>query len=478
MSTANPESDQVWSIELNGINPITDAERHGTPFELFWVWFASNVGILGVVYGAILFSLGLNLWQSIFVALVASALSFALVGVLSVAGKRGGAPMLTLSRAAFGPRGNIAPTLISWISLVGWETVLTITAAYAMLGLLNILGLATNALWTIVSLVIVAALIVILGLLGHATLIWIERLATWLFGILTLLIVIFLIAKTNWPVVLSMKPGPWDTGVLAALSIVAAGTGIGWVNSGADYTRYLPRRSSSGSLVWWTIFGGTLPLLVLMIVGVLLSSRVPNLASAANPIQIIGQALPSWFAIPYLLTAVGGLIAAADLDIYSSGLNLLALGLKAERYKTVLIDGTIMIIGSIYVMLISQNFLGSFESFLELLADGLAAWSAIFLVDMLWRRSYDPDALRDTTSSSRYFYVGGFNIWAFVGWLVGFVISLLFTATPLFTGPFAVGIFAGSSLGFILGFIASIIIYGVSRLFVPRPTAVGEEAVE
>jgi NCS1 family nucleobase:cation symporter-1 len=478
MSTANPESDQVWSIELNGINPITDAERHGTPFELFWVWFASNVGILGVVYGAILFSLGLNLWQSIFVALVASALSFALVGVLSVAGKRGGAPMLTLSRAAFGPRGNIAPTLISWISLVGWETVLTITAAYAMLGLLNILGLATNALWTIVSLVIVAALIVILGLLGHATLIWIERLATWLFGILTLLIVIFLIAKTNWPVVLSMKPGPWDTGVLAALSIVAAGTGIGWVNSGADYTRYLPRRSSSGSLVWWTIFGGTLPLLVLMIVGVLLSSRVPNLASAANPIQIIGQALPSWFAIPYLLTAVGGLIAAADLDIYSSGLNLLALGLKAERYKTVLIDGTIMIIGSIYVMLISQNFLGSFESFLELLADGLAAWSAIFLVDMLWRRSYDPDALRDTTSSSRYFYVGGFNIWAFVGWLVGFVISLLFTATPLFTGPFAVGIFAGSSLGFILGFIASIIIYGVSRLFVPRPTAAGEEAVE
>jgi NCS1 family nucleobase:cation symporter-1 len=478
MSTANPESDQVWSIELNGINPITDAERHGTPFELFWVWFASNVGILGVVYGAILFSLGLNLWQSIFVALVASALSFALVGVLSVAGKRGGAPMLTLSRAAFGPRGNIAPTLISWISLVGWETVLTITAAYAMLGLLNILGLATNALWTIVSLVIVAALIVILGLLGHATLIWIERLATWLFGILTLLIVIFLIAKTNWPVVLSMKPGPWDTGVLAALSIVAAGTGIGWVNSGADYTRYLPRRSSSGSLVWWTIFGGTLPLLVLMIVGVLLSSRVPNLASAANPIQIIGQALPSWFAIPYLLTAVGGLIAAADLDIYSSGLNLLALGLKAERYKTVLIDGTIMIIGSIYVMLISQNFLGSFESFLELLADGLAAWSAIFLVDMLWRRSYDPDALRDTTSSSRYFYVGGFNIWAFVGWLVGFVISLLFTATPLFTGPFAVGIFAGSSLGFILGFIASIIIYGASRLFVPRPTAAGEEAVE
>lgn len=468
MSTTNPTSDQVWSIESNGINPITEEERHGSSFELFWVWFASNVGILGVVYGAILFSLGLNLWQSIFVALAASAVSFALVGVLSIAGVRGGAPMLTLSRAAFGPRGNLGPTLISWISFVGWETVIVITAAYAMLGLLNILGLPANALWTVISLVIVAVLVVILGLLGHATLIWIQRAATWLFGILTLLIVVFLIGKTNWPAILSMKPGPWDTGVLAALSIVAAGTGIGWVNAGADYTRYLPRRSSSGKIVWWTVFGGTLPLFVLMIVGVLLSSRVPNLASAANPIQVIGQALPAWFAVPYLITAVGGLIAAADLDIYSSGLNLLALGLKAERYKTVLIDGVLMIAGSIYVMLISQNFLGSFESFLQLLADGLTAWSAIFLVDMLWRRAYDPAGLSDTGPRSRYFYMGGFNLWAFVGWLVGFIVSLLFTASPLFTGPLAKGIFAGSSLGFVIGFVVSALIYGVSLFFAPR----------
>lgn len=465
MSTTNPASDQVWSIELNGINPITDEERHGSPFELFWVWFASNVGILGIVYGAILFSAGLNLWQSVFVALVASAISFALVGVLSVAGVRGGAPMLTLSRAPFGSRGNFGPTLISWISFVGWETVIVITAAYAMLGLLNLLGLPSNALWTIVSLVIVAVLVVGLGLLGHATLVWIQRAATWLFGILTLLIVIFLITQTKWTTVLAMPAGPWDTGVLATLSIVAAGTGIGWVNAGADYTRYLPRRSSSGAIVWWTVLGGTLPLFVLMIVGVLLSSRVPNLASASNPIQIIGQALPSWFAVPFLITAVGGLIAAADLDIYSSGLNLLALGLKAQRYKTVLIDGVLMIVGSIYVMLIAQNFLGSFESFLQLLADGLAAWSAIFLVDMLWRRDYDPAALVDTSSRSRYFYTGGINIPAFIAWLAGFIVSLLFTASPLFSGPFAIGIFASSSLGFVIGFFVSAILYGLSLFF-------------
>jgi NCS1 family nucleobase:cation symporter-1 len=465
MSVQQPEADRAWAIELHGIDPIKDEERHGSPFELFWIWFAGNIGILGVVYGGILAGAGLNLWQSIFVALVASVVSFALVGVLSIAGVWGGAPMLTLSRAAFGPRGNILPTLISWISLVGWETVIVVTAAYALLGLLNLIGLPSNALWTVVSLVVVAALVVFFGLLGHATLVWIQRAATWLFGLLTLVIVVFLISQTQWTKVLAAPPGPWDSGVLATLSIVAAGTGIGWVNAGADYTRYLPRSSSSRAVVGWTVFGGTLPLFVLMIVGVLLSSRVSNLASAANPIAVIGSALPAWMAVPYLITAVGGLVVAADLDIYSSGLNLLSIGVRLERYKTVLIDGVLMIIGSVYVMLIAQNFLGPFESFLQLLADGLTAWSAVFLVDMLRRKRYDPVALADTGPGSRYFYQGGFNWAALLSWLVGLLAGLAFTSSPFFNGPFARGIFASSSLGFLIGFIVSAVLYAVLMPF-------------
>ena len=204
---------------------------------------------------------------------------------------------------------------------------------------------------------------------------------------------IFLIEKTNWTAALSARPGPWDSGVLATFSIIAAGTGIGWINAGADYARYLPRRFRARSIVFWTTLGSTVPLFVLIMVGVLLSSRVGGLASSANPVQEIGDALPSWMAIPYLLTAIGGLVAAADLSIYSSGLNLLAMGLKVERYKTVLVDGVLMIAGSILVMLVSQTFFAPFESFLQLLADGLAAWGAIFLVDMLVRRGYDAQGL-------------------------------------------------------------------------------------
>src|SRR5262249_45884740 len=208
----------------------------------------ANLGVLGIVYGAILTAAGLNLWQSVLVTLIASAGSFLLVGTLSVAGKWGGAPALTLSRAPFGVRGNLGPTLISWISLVGWETISVITAAYALLGLFGVFGLPANTVTTIISLVVIALLVVLFGLLGHATLVWIQRAGTWIFGILTLLIIVFLLGKTNWSAVLSAPTGPWDTGVLAMLSIIAAGTGIGWANAGADYARYLPRRSKGGSI--------------------------------------------------------------------------------------------------------------------------------------------------------------------------------------------------------------------------------------
>src|SRR5579859_7236387 len=155
-----PETDRVWAIELHGIEPIEERERHGQPFELFWIWCAANIGILGIVYGGILAAAGLNLWQSLLVSLVAPLISFLLVGVLSIAGKWGGAPMLTLSRASFGTRGNLGPALVSWISLVGWETISVITAAYALLGLFNLIGLPTNLFWTIFSLVIIAALVI------------------------------------------------------------------------------------------------------------------------------------------------------------------------------------------------------------------------------------------------------------------------------------------------------------------------------
>ena len=113
-----PESDRVWSIETHGIDPIPESDRHGAPIELFWVWCAANISILGITYGAFLVVFySLNLPQAVVAAAVGTVLSFFLVGYVSLAGKLGGAPTLILSRASFGVVGNALPTLVSYISL-------------------------------------------------------------------------------------------------------------------------------------------------------------------------------------------------------------------------------------------------------------------------------------------------------------------------------------------------------------------------
>lgn len=75
---------------------IPAEDRKGTPKELFFIWFAGNIGILGVVYGAMIVGFQLSFLQSLLAAAV-GALSFALVGYLSLAGRDAGTTTFVLS---------------------------------------------------------------------------------------------------------------------------------------------------------------------------------------------------------------------------------------------------------------------------------------------------------------------------------------------------------------------------------------------
>jgi NCS1 family nucleobase:cation symporter-1 len=82
-----------------------------------------------------------------------------------------------------------------------------------------------------------------------------------------------------------------------------------------------------------------------------------------------------------------GLIGGSVLDIYSSGLALLTAGVRVPRYVAALIDGTVMTIGTIYVVFIaSGDFFTQFQGFLITLGVPIAAWCGIMLADILLRR--------------------------------------------------------------------------------------------
>ena len=120
-----------FGLELNSINTIDEQERHGKARDLFWPWCGANVSVLAISYGAFFLGFGINFTQATIAAFVGTVLSFLLVGISSLAGKRSNAPTMILSRAIFGVKGNVFPGLLSYLVFVGWETVLVAVATLA-----------------------------------------------------------------------------------------------------------------------------------------------------------------------------------------------------------------------------------------------------------------------------------------------------------------------------------------------------------
>ena len=153
-------------IETNGINVIDESERKGSSAGLFWPWCASNISVLAVSYGSFVLGFGISLTQALVATVVGAVVSFFLVGLVSIAGKRGSAPTLVLSRAAFGRVGNGLPGLVSYLLLVGWETVLVSLATLATATVFDRLGWASGDSTKVAAFVVVAGVIVAAGVLG------------------------------------------------------------------------------------------------------------------------------------------------------------------------------------------------------------------------------------------------------------------------------------------------------------------------
>ena len=127
-------------IERAGIEIIPESERTAKPRDLFWPWFAANVSVFGMSYGAFVLGFGISFWQALIVSVVGIVLSFLACGVIAVAGKRGSAPTMILSRAAFGVTGQKVPGVVSWLTSIGWETFLAIMAVLATATVITQLG--------------------------------------------------------------------------------------------------------------------------------------------------------------------------------------------------------------------------------------------------------------------------------------------------------------------------------------------------
>ena len=393
-------------IERTGIEIIPESDRTAKPRDLFWPWFAANVSVFGMSYGSFVLGFGISLWQATVVSVVGIIVSFFLCGLIAIAGKRGSAPTMILSRAAFGVQGQKLPGIVSWLTSIGWETSLAITAVLATTTVFRSLGWLSaddqGIGLKIVATVAVAALIVAASVLGYHTIMKLQSVLTWLTGAMTVLFLILTFESINWSTAFSRPDGTLAQ-TIGALVMVMTGFGLGWINIAADWSRYQKRTASDGQIIAWNTIGGSVAPIVLVFFGLLLAGSNQELMDAvgSDPIGALATLLPTWVLVPFLIVAILTLVSGAVLGIYSSGLTLLSLGIRIPRPAAAGIDGVILTAGTIFVVFFATSFIGPFQSFLITLGVPMASWAGILIADILRRRrDYDEAALFD--SNGRY----------------------------------------------------------------------------
>ena len=373
--------------ELNSTNLIAENERRGSARDLFWPWCGANVSLLALSYGSFFLGFGISFWQATFAAIAGTVLSFLLVGFSSLAGKKSNATTMVLSRAAFGVKGNVLPGALTYLLLVGWETVLVSLATLATGTVFERVGNVDRNIAMTIGFLIAVSLTLIGGVLGFSVIMKLQKYLTLITIFLTLGYIVLTIDIVKWSALMDGPSGPIQSFV-GALIFGITGIGLGWVNAAADYSRYLPRTVKSVSVVGWTVLGASIVPIVLVIYGAALSASDQKLseAIAMDPIGALTTLLPTWYLVLFSLVAILGLVGGAILDLYSSGLTLVSLGVPIKRHVAAVIDGVLMLLGTIYIVWIAKNFFIPFQGFLITLGVPVAAWSAIFVTDVLLRK--------------------------------------------------------------------------------------------
>jgi purine-cytosine permease-like protein len=258
--------------------------------------------------------------------------------------------------------------------------------------------------------------------------------------------------------------------MMGGLAFTITLSGLGWVESGNDFSRYLPRQADRKSIVGWVFLGTAIPQAALMLLGAAVATYVQ--IDSKDPFNSFPHAFSSWFLVPFLVVAIVQLFAINSMDLYSSGVTLQALGLPIKRWNAVLLDTVIGCAITAYAVF-SAGFSRLLADFVAAVIAWIGPWMAIFLVDWLLRHQrYVPLELQRTDAGGLYWRRGGVHWPALAAQALGIVASVLAFNQTFYVGPIAEA-FGGGGADFSV--FTGILVGGLSYFILAR-RGVGREA--
>jgi purine-cytosine permease-like protein len=435
---AGDARDSFGSIETRGIDIIPDIERKSKPRELFTVFFGPQFGYGNMLFGALAIAFGLGWWAA-FTAITVGSVAGSLVflAVTPVSPKTGTNTQVS-SGAAFGVRGRLLGSGITWFIAVGFFIILVYTSGEAIIYTFS-RWFGTSKSLTALSVAMIAVLIVtcLSAVLGHRTLERSNRVITVLSIIVGVLIFVVFAGKFHVTHGGQYLLGSfWPTWFLSATT--AASLPISWGPFVGDYGRYIPANASSRQVGAYGF------------AGIFLGCWLGMVAAAFAATSFVGQAgnfvpgftgtMPAWFLVPALIVlGLGSNISSAGMSLYNASLDIGSwpLFFRVKRWITA-VGLSAIVFGLTYIFVVATNFLTNVESFVTIMIVTATPWMVIVGIDFLRRRGqYAPVELHTFAipgDRGRYWFTHGFQPVAVVAWAVGVGLGLLFSTTSLFTG--------------------------------------------
>ncbi len=483
--------DQVLEVEPTGIEFVRPEQRHGTPRQLFGLWFSANAEIATWMVGVFAVALyGTTLPGAALGLVAGNILGFALLGVLATFGPQYGVPQMVASRLAFGRYGNALPAALSFLAGVGWFAINTVFGAYALETITRLpYGLA-------LALMLLAQ--IVLAVYGYNLIHWFERVSALLLAAGFTLLGIVTFSRADWHAAFNAHApaaGGGEVGGIILATALGFSYATGWVPCASDYSRYLPE-STSPRRVWrYSFFGCVVPCIVLEIMGAATVTAVHGVNFAtASPTQAIASLLGSGtISAIVLLTVVLGTLTANCMNLYSGAMAALVVKFPADSWRAPLLVAAIfgaltaalfarahiqpgpilafaigiallvlfvaryrlrrwraaLVVGIVGALLASggghpNETAQVYTNFLLLLSYWASPWAAVVFVDWLQRRSRTADA--DAFESGPRVRLGTY------AWIAGLLASLPFWNQQWYTGPFAAAFPQFGDLSYYVGF--------------------------
>jgi NCS1 family nucleobase:cation symporter-1 len=464
ITAAPPTSSTV--IEPGGIEAIPSSKRHGSPWQLLATWSAPNLEFATVFVGVIAVAFfGLGFWQAIAAIVVGNVLGGATQGILSTWGPREGLAQLVLSRTAFGSRGNILPAGINaLVAGIGWFAVNSVSGAFA-------LSLLIPALPSWASLIIIVILEIVLAFVGHDLVQLFERYASVILGVVFLIAVIAVFASAH-KAVSGGGSQAFTFGGFTLTAAAAFGYAAGWNPYASDYSRYLPKATSTRKIFWAAGLGNFVSCTILMAAGAAaatLAGYDPN-----NPTDsfVAASVMQFWVHEITLVAIAVGAIAANALNVYSGAMSFLAVGIKIPfGLRRAIVALGFGVIGFFVALSALKDAGASYTNFLLVIAYWIAPWLGVVFADRILRRG---TAITDfVPDKARYANWPGF-----ISFIVATVVSIwLFSNQTFYSGVIVKATtpntkFAISAIGdltAIVGFVLAAVLYLILfQVFKPK----------